>query len=144
MLVDNHQAAGLNSGMMMPQYTAASLVLENKSLASPDSIFSLPTSAAQEDHNANSMTAARHALQVAMNTSQVIAIELYTAARALDLRLRANPELQPGVGSLAAHQIIRAEVPYQAGDTLWGPEIDQVRSLIDNNQLVSGVNLALE
>lgn len=144
MLVDNHQAAGLNSGMMMPQYTAASLVLENKALASPDSIYSLPTSAAQEDHNANAMTAARHAHQVAKNTCQVLAIELYTAARALDLRLRSLPELHPGVGSLAAHQIIRAEVPYQPGDALWGPEIDQVRRLIDDETLISGVEQALE
>lgn len=143
MLVDNHQAAGLNSGMMMPQYTAASLVLENRALASPDSIYSLPTSAAQEDHNANAMTASRHALQVVNNTRHILAIELYTATRALDLRLRAHPELKPGRGSAAAHKIIRDKVPYQPGDTLWGPEIDQVKSLIENGQLLSGVNKAL-
>jgi histidine ammonia-lyase len=143
MLVDNHQAAGLNSGMMMPQYTAASLVLENRSLASPDSIYSLPTSASQEDHNANAMTAARHALQVVKNTRHVLAIELYTATRALDLRLRSHPELQPGKGTAAAQEIIREIVPYQAGDTLWGPEIDQVRKLIENGQLLSGVNNAI-
>ena len=140
MLVDNHQAAGLNSGMMMPQYTAASLVLENRSLASPDSIYSLPTSGAQEDHNANAMTASRHALQVVKNTRHVLAIELYTAARALDLRLRVHPKLTPGKGSAAAYKIIRDEVPYQPGDTLWGPEIDQVRSLIEDGQLISAVN----
>ena len=143
MLVDHHQAAGLNSGMMMPQYTAAALVLENKSLASPDSIHSLPTSAAQEDHNANAMTAARHALQVVVNTRHILAIELYTAARALDLRLRAHPEMIPGKGSAAAYKVIRDMVPYQAGDTLWGPEIDQVRSLIENGQLISAVNKAI-
>lgn len=143
MLVDNHQAAGLNSGMMMPQYTAASLVLENRALASPDSIYSLPTSASQEDHNANAMTASRHALQVVNNTRHILAIELYTAARALDLRLRAHPELRPGKGSAAAHKIIRDKVPYQPGDTLWGPEIEQVRSLIENGQLISGVNQAI-
>ncbi len=60
MLVDRLSAAGLNSGLMMPQYTAASLVLENQTLATPDSVHSLPTSAEQEDHNANAMTAARH------------------------------------------------------------------------------------
>jgi len=143
MLVNDHEAAGLNSGMMMPQYTAASLVLENRTLASPDSIYSLPTSAAQEDHNANAMTAARHAYQVVSNTRHVLAIELYTAARALDLRLRLQPELEPGRGSMAAQQIIREKVPYQPGDTLWGPEIDTVRQLIENNQLTSGVNKAL-
>ena len=143
MLVDNPQAAGLNSGMMMPQYTAASLVLENRSLASPDSIFSLPTSASQEDHNANAMTAARRALQVVKNTRHILAIELYTAARALDLRLRAVPDLHPGKGTAAAHRIIRDQVPYQPGDTLWGPEIEQVRNLIESGQLLSGVNKAL-
>ena len=142
MLVDTHQDAGLNSGMMMPQYTAASLVLENRALASPDSIYSLPTSGAQEDHNANAMTAARHAYQV-KNTSQVLAIELYTAARALDLRLRDHPQLEPGKGSAAAFKLIREKVPYQAGDTLWGPEIDQVRSLIEDGQLLAAVNQAI-
>ena len=90
MLVDQPEAAGLNSGLMMPQYTAASLVLENQTLATPDSVHSLPTSGDQEDHNANAMTAARHARQIVDNVAQVIAIELYTAARALDLRLRQN------------------------------------------------------
>ena len=143
MLVDNHQAAGLNSGMMMPQYTAASLVLENRSLASPDSIYSLPTSGAQEDHNANAMTAARHAYQIVKNSRQVLAIELYTAARALDLRLRIHPELSPGKGTAAAHRLIREKVPYQPGDTLWGPEIDQVRSLIESGQLIAVVDKAI-
>ena len=143
MLVDTHQDAGLNSGMMMPQYTAASLVLENRSLASPDSIHSLPTSASQEDHNANAMTAARHALDVVRNTRHILAIELYTAARALDLRLRDHPDLHPGKGTAAAHRIIRELVPYQPGDTLWGPEIEQVKKLVESGQLLSGVDQAL-
>lgn len=81
MLVDKNEDAGLNSGMMMPHYTAASLVLENRTLSSPDSIGSLPVSAQQEDHNANAMTAARHAAQIVSNTAHVIAIECYVAAR---------------------------------------------------------------
>lgn len=137
MLVDNRQTAGLNSGMMMPQYTAASLVLENRALAGPDSLYSLPTSASQEDHNANAMTAARHAYQIITNTRQVLAIELYTAARAIDLRTREHPTLQPGAGTRTAQQIIRHHVPYQAGDTLWGPEIDTIRKLIEGGQLLS-------
>jgi len=143
MLVDNPQAAGLNSGMMMPQYTAASLVLENKALASPDSIHSLPTSAEQEDHNANAMTAARHTRQIVQNTAHILAIETYTAARALDLRLRAHPRAQMGVGTKAAHARIRAKVPYQAGDALWGPEIAQVRELITSGELVNYVRNSL-
>ncbi len=144
MLVDNHEKAGLNSGMMMPQYTAASLVLENRALATPDSIYSLPTSAAQEDHNANAMTASRHTYQIIANTKHVLAIELYTAARALDLRLRENPDKKPGRGTATAHKIIRKYVPYQPGDTLWGPEIDRVRDLIENQELLREVNTALD
>jgi histidine ammonia-lyase len=144
MLVDNQQAEGLNSGMMMPQYTAASLVLENRSLATPDSVNSLPTSAAQEDHNANAMTAARHSYQIIKNTRHVLAIELYTAARALDLRLREESDKSPGVGTKAAYQSIRKTVPYQPGDTLWGPEIDRVREMIVSNQLIYDVRSALD
>ena len=144
MLVDDQKDEGLNSGMMMPQYTAASLVLENRSLASPDSVHSLPTSAAQEDHNANAMTAARHAYQIIKNTRQVLAIELYTAARALDLRLRGEPDKRPGIGTQAAYQSIRDAVPYQPGDTWWGPEIERVRELILNDQLLDRVKNALD
>ncbi len=143
MLVDSHEAAGLNSGMMMPQYTAASLVLENKSLASPDSIFSLPTSAAQEDHNANSMTAARHTRQILENSWHVLAIELYTAARAVDLHRKVNPGAALGKGTDAAYRVIRTAVAYQPGDALWGPEIDRVREIILNGHLAEKVNDAL-
>lgn len=135
MLVDNASAAGLNSGLMMPQYTAASLVLENQTLAGPDSVRSLPTSAEQEDHNANSMTAARHARQILENTMHVLAIELYTAARALDLRLRDHPEAHLGVGTGAVFQSIRKEVPYQPGDAWWGPEIQRVHAMISDHAL---------
>lgn len=135
MLVDRLSAAGLNSGLMMPQYTAASLVLENQTLATPDSVHSLPTSAEQEDHNANSMTAARHAREIIANTAQVLAIEVYTAARALDLRLRQNPDTTLGEGTGKAYQKIREVVDYQAGDAFWGPEIERVRGLVLNKTL---------
>lgn len=137
MLVDRLSEAGLNSGLMMPQYTAASLVLENQTLATPDSVHSLPTSAEQEDHNANSMTAARHAREVVANTSHVLAIEVYTAARALDLRLRQDPDILLGQGTGRAYKKIREVVAYQPGDAWWGPEIDKVRGLILDNQLLS-------
>ncbi|MCE1255269.1 MAG: histidine ammonia-lyase [Anaerolineae bacterium] len=131
MLVDDQYAAGLNSGLMMPQYTAVSLVLENQTLCGPDSVRSLPTSGEQEDHNANSMTAARHTKDVLNNTHQVLAIEMYTAARALDLRLRQIPSAQLGKGTSAAYKCIRQAVPYQTGDAWWGPEITRVKQLIE-------------
>ncbi|MEN6408509.1 MAG: histidine ammonia-lyase [Anaerolineaceae bacterium] len=139
MLVDSQEAAGLNSGLMMPQYTAASLVLENQNLATPDSVNSLPTSGEQEDHNANAMTAARHAREIVQNTAHVLAIEVYTAARALDLRLREMPECQPGAGTLRALQAVREVAPYQPGDTCWGPEIQSVREMMMAGRLTNAV-----
>lgn len=130
MLVDHPTAAGLNSGMMMPQYTAASLVLENQHLSVPDSTHSLPTSGGKEDHNANSLTAARHAAQIAQNTAHVLAVELYCACRALDIRKKENPGLEMGQGVQKSYQVIRSEIPYQPGDALWGPEIETVREMV--------------
>jgi len=130
MLVDSKNEAGLNSGMMMLQYTAASLVLENQTLATPDSVHSLPTSAEQEDHNANSMTAARHTLQIIKNMAQILSIEIYCACRAIDLQLRSNSKARIGTRVNKAYLSIRKEVPYKAGDEWWGPEIDQVRKII--------------
>ena len=134
MLVDSPNEAGLNSGLMMPQYTAASLVLENQTLAAPDSVHSLPTSAEQEDHNANSMTAARHTRQIIKNITQILAIEIYCACRAIDLQIRQNPKAKMGKGINKAHRSIRKEVPYKAGDELWGLEIDQVREIIADDE----------
>jgi histidine ammonia-lyase len=144
MLVDTKEAAGLNSGMMMPQYTAASLVLESQTLASPDSVYSLPTSAEQEDHNANAMTAARHTAAIIQNTAHVLAIEIYCASRAMDLRLRQFPSAVMGVGVLAAHQKIREIVPYRPGDAWWGPEIEKVCEIIINGILINHVRQTVD
>lgn len=135
MLVDSHEAAGLNSGLMMLQYTAASLALENQTLASSDAVLSLPTSGGQEDHNANSMTAARHARQVIENVEHILSIELFTAARAIDLRLRANPGKQIGKGSRIIYDQIRATVPYQPGDALWGDEVAVLKQAIRDRKI---------
>jgi histidine ammonia-lyase len=136
MLVDRTEAAGLNSGMMIPQYTAASLVLENQTLANPDSVHSLPTSAEQEDHNANSMVAARHTRRILENLAQILAIEMYTASRAIDLRLRETPGAKLGIGTRQVYGKLRSVVPYQPGDAWWAPEIDKVRSMIDKKEFV--------
>ena len=135
MLVDSDEAAGVNSGMMMLQYTAASLVLENQGLAASNSIHSLPTSGGKEDHNANSMTAARNARSVAENTAHILAIEIYCAARALDLRMREMTQARMGTGVQKVHKLIRDKIPYQAGDAWWEPEIKRVKELITSGQL---------
>lgn len=139
MLVDNERAAGLHSGLMMPQYTAASLVLENQTLATPDSVHSLPTSGEQEDHNANSMTAARHAMQILTNVRKIIAIELFTAARAMDLRLRKSADRMMSTPIHHTYETIRQVVPYHADDRCWGLEIDEVEKLIIENKMIQPV-----
>jgi histidine ammonia-lyase len=134
MLVDTVEKAGLNSGLMMLQYTAASLVLENQTLATPDSVHSLPTSAEQEDHNANAMTAARHAAMIIENIQQILGLEIYMAVRAMDLRKR----LQVGkMGKLSQilYDRIRSHIKYTAGDTYWGPEINFTKQLVKSQEL---------
>jgi histidine ammonia-lyase len=144
MLVDSDQAAGLNSGLMMAQYTAASLVLENQNLASPDSVFSLPTSGEQEDHNANSMTAARHTREIVENLTHILAIEIYCAARALDLRLRLMPGHSMGIGVSTAHSLIRNDIPYESGDIFWSPEIEVVQDMLRNGNFSRAVLNAID
>jgi histidine ammonia-lyase len=134
MLVGTPEAAGLHSGLMMLQYTAAALVLENQTLASPDSVRSLPTSANQEDHNANSATAGRHLRRLVENTQRIVAIELFVAAQAVDLRLRMTPGARLGAGTAAALAQIRAAVPFVAGDRLYAPDVEALAK-----SMVSGV-----
>ena len=135
MLVADPKAAGLQSGFMMLQYTAASLVLENQNLAAPASVFSLPTSADQEDHNANATTAARQLASVVRNLRRIVAIELLTAAQALDLRLRAAPDLRPGAGTGAVYSRIRSVAPFADKDDLRLPALDRIDALIASGEV---------
>lgn len=137
MLVGTPEAAGVNSGLMMPQYTAASLVLENQTLATPDSIRSLPTSANQEDHNANSATAGRHLRRIVENTQRIVAIELFTAAQAVDLRMRATSGARLGRGTAAALAAIREIVPFIERDQLYGPYLDALTAMVRQGRLQS-------
>ena len=130
MLVVRPDQAGVQSGLMMLQYTAASLVLENEGLASPASVRSLPTSADQEDHNANATTAARELLRVLGNVERIVAIELATAAQALDLRRRAAPTRSPGKGVQAIHSRIRERVPLIETDSVMTTHLESLVGLI--------------
>ena len=132
MLVGAPGGDGLNSGLMMPHYTTAALVLENQTLASPDSVRSLPTSANQEDHNANSATAGRHLLRLVDNLAHITAIELFTAAQAVDLRLRQTPGARLGQGSARIHALIRDAVPFVEHDQLYGPAIERLRAMVED------------
>ena len=134
MLVSDHESAGLNSGMMLPQYTAASLALENQTLASPDSIRSLPTSANQEDHNSNSMTAARHAYEIIENLRQILSIEIYAALRGIEIRLQ-NDEGQLGEGTAKIVDTLRNQISFVKEDTIWGLEINKIYRLLEEHKL---------
>jgi len=129
MLVDGKEAEGLNSGIMMLQYTAAALVLENQTLASPDSIRSLPTSANQEDHNANAYLATFHAWQVIENVRKVLTIEIYSACRGIEQRLLNNPKYRLGNNTSRFFNLIREQCPYRAEDMVWMEEIDRLNLL---------------
>ncbi len=133
-------ASGLNSGFMLVQYTAASLVSECKSLAHPASVDSIPSSAGQEDHVSMGMTAARHAREIVGNAEIVLALEALAAAQALDLRA----PLEPGEPTRAVHDAVRGRVPFTESDHEFGRDIaagvDLVRSgaLVDAAETVVG------
>jgi histidine ammonia-lyase len=132
--------SGLESGMMLLQYTAAALASENKVLAHPASVDSIPTSANQEDHVSMGSIAARHALAVVANVQRIVAIELLVAAQALDLRLdqfvAEGSEVRPGTGVEQAHQRIRSVVPHLDRDRLQGSDIDSATRLVREGALV--------
>ena len=125
--------SGLNSGFMLVQYTAASLVSESKSLAHPASVDSIPSSAGQEDHVSMGMTAARHAREVVANAEVVIALEALGAAQALDLRA----PLEPGRATASVKEALRHEVPFYEADREFGPDIAAAVELVRSGRLVS-------
>ena len=125
--------SGLNSGFMLVQYTAASLVSESKSLAHPASVDSIPSSAGQEDHVSMGMTAARHAREVVTNAETVVALEALGAAQALDLRA----PLEPGPATHAVRQVLREAVPFYEADREFGPDIAAAVELVRSGGLAS-------
>jgi histidine ammonia-lyase len=134
-------ASGVESGMMIYQYTAAALASEHKVLAHPASADSIPTSANQEDHVSMGSIAARHARTVLDGVERIVAIELLVAAQALDLRLAAMPATdgaapRPGVGVADAHARIRERVPHLDRDREPGPDLDAARELVRSGALV--------
>ncbi|HEY6406270.1 MAG TPA: histidine ammonia-lyase [Ktedonobacteraceae bacterium] len=106
--------SGLDSGLMVPQYTAAALVSDNKTLAHPDSVDSIPSSANQEDHVSMGANAARHALEIVDNVRHILAIELLTAAQAIDLRPDGPARL--GDATSRAYHAVRKYVPFMEHD----------------------------
>ncbi len=136
MLIEN---GGANSGLMMAHVTAAALVSDNKTLAHPDSVDSIPTSADQEDHVAMATNAARHTREIVWNATRVIAIELIAAAQAIDLRLK-QLDLRAdalGRGARAAHERVRAEIVYLDRDRVLANDIERAARLIEKEILTA-------
>ena len=112
---------GVNSGFMIPQYTAASIVSLNKTLSTPSSVDSIPSSQGQEDHVSMGANAAIKLYKVVFNTERVLAIELFNAAQALDFRrpLKSSPAVE------AIHAAYRKVVPFIVDDEVMYPHIAQ-------------------
>ena len=131
--------SGVNSGLMIPQVAAAALVSENKSLAFPASVDSIPTSAGQEDHVSMAPIAARKACRIARNAAGVVAVELMAAAEGIDyhLSLKTSSKLQ------AIHAKIRKVSPHFTADRYWADEISALQSAVLAGEIaVEGVALS--
>ncbi|MBP2666068.1 MAG: hutH, partial [Firmicutes bacterium] len=130
---------GVDSGLMITQYTAAALVSENKVLAHPACVDSIPTSANQEDHVSMGTIAARQAREILENARYVVAIEMLVAAQGLDF-LR---PLTPGIGVNAAFQAIRREVPHLDEDRVPAEDIETVYKMLVLEKIVTATESAL-
>lgn len=126
------QKGGLNSGYMIAQYTAASIVSENKVLAHPASVDSIPTSANQEDHNSMGSIAARKGMQVVENLQSVLAIEYLCAAQGVDF----HRPLRPGKGLGTVHDALRDVVPHLEDDRVLHNDLNAARELITDGTVL--------
>ena len=130
---------GLNSGFMIVQYSAASLVSENKVLAHPASVDSIPSSANQEDHVSMGTIASRHARDILDNARKVLAMEILASAQAIDLR----GKKKLGKGTEEAYKVIRERTPFVDKDRIMYKDINICEYIIKENLLVEAVEKAI-
>jgi len=128
--------AGLNSGLMIPQYTTAALVTENKTLCFPASADSVPTSLGQEDHVSMGSISSRKLHQVIDNLEYIQAIELLYAAQAMDFRrpLKSTPVVE------ACHALVRENVPHIGDDRIFADDINALHQLVTNGAFLTIIN----
>ncbi len=124
---------GLNSGFIIPHVTVAALVSENKALAHPASVDSVPTSGGQEDHVSMGLIAARKALAIARNVEVILALELLAACQAIDL---GSPGKRAGKGTHAVYTAIRSVVPLIEHDREFQIDIASAIELVRSGQVV--------
>ena len=152
MLIDSEQT-GMDCGYMLPQYLAAALVSDSKTLSHPDSVDSIPTCANQEDHVSMANNAGRHARQVVANIETVVGIELLMASQALELRL-AKPETAGATlaaASRAVLDLVRSTksadgrpVGHIRQDVVMYPRVRAALDLVHDGAVVTAANNALE
>ncbi|MCP4745583.1 MAG: histidine ammonia-lyase [Desulfobacteraceae bacterium] len=130
---------GLNSGYMIAQYTAAALVSENKILAHPASVDSIPTSANKEDHVSMGTIGARKCRNILANAENVVAIELLCAAQGMDL----FTNIKPGKGTLAAYNVIRRHIDNLKTDRVLSTDIETMRSLMHSGEILEAVEKSI-
>ncbi len=130
---------GLNSGHMIVQVAAASLVSENKVLAHPASVDSIPTSAEKEDHVSMGTIAARKFTQILRNAENVVAMELLSGCQALDL----IAPLKPSAAVKAAHEYIRKSVPFAKEDRIFAKDVEAIKGMMNSNELLNVVQKAV-
>jgi len=133
---------GLNTGLMVAQYVGAALVSDNKTLAHPDSVDSIPSSANQEDHVSMGANGARHLWEILENVTNVVAIELLCAAQGIDLRENGSEKL--GVGTGAAYLIVRTKVKKYDNDHEMSPDINNLVKLMQSNAIIDAVEKEIE
>lgn len=131
--------AGVNSGMMIAQYTAGALVAENRRLSHPASTDSMATSAMQEDHVSLGWASARNLRQVLANTAKVIAVEALCAGHAIDLR----EPLAPAAGSRAVIDLLRGEIPGPGADRYLAPELASAERLVSDGSVLAAAERAV-
>lgn len=137
---------GLNSGWMIAQYTAASLVNENRTLANPASVQSIPVCGNQEDFISMATFASRKAGQVVANGQTVIAIELLVAAQAVDMKTRSGILSldRLGCGARALHRVIRETAPFLDKDRVLYPEVEQVTQKVRDGTIRQALEPVLD
>jgi histidine ammonia-lyase len=125
--------SGVNSGFMIAQVTAAALASENKALAAPRSVDSLPTSANQEDHVSMATNAALRLAPMATNAAGIVAVELLAAAQGVELRapLVTSPRLQ------AALQLVRSLAEFWDKDRAFAPDLARVRAVVEHGDFMT-------
>jgi histidine ammonia-lyase len=129
------EGKGLNSGLMVAQYTAAALVSENKVLSHPASVDSISVSADQEDHVSMGPIAVRKCGEILRNVRTVLAIEMMSAAQAFEFA----EGRRPGKGTAAAYEVIRRKVPALKDDRVLYPDIEAIRKMVEDGSILEAV-----